>query len=140
MLKLEKHMPKRTVIIKIPRICRGLREISMRMMSARIRIATAWKIPRIPADKVLPRTIAEREVGVEINLFNCPEVPFPDNVDTVKDSYEHHRLGQNSRGQELPVVGIAGRNHPEIAHHGAENSPARGPVAPVSPRPASSHA
>jgi hypothetical protein len=72
MLKLEKHIPNKIVITKIPSIFRGLKEISMRMMIARIKMAIAWKIPRIPADRVLPRTIAEREVGVEINLLSCP--------------------------------------------------------------------
>jgi hypothetical protein len=72
MLKLEKHIPNKIVIPKIPSILKGLREISMRMMVARIKMATAWKIPRIPADRDLPRTIAEREVGVEINLLSCP--------------------------------------------------------------------
>jgi hypothetical protein len=71
-LRLAKHIPNKMVMSNIPRIFKGLRRISIRIIRARIKMAAAWKIPRIPAERVLPRTIADREASVEINLFNCP--------------------------------------------------------------------
>ena len=42
------------------------------MIRARARTVIAWKIPLTPAERAFPRTMAERDTGVESSLFNSP--------------------------------------------------------------------
>jgi hypothetical protein len=71
-LRLEKHIPNRIIMPNTPSISIGLRERLTLIIKARARTAIAWKMLLTPADKALPRTIAERGAGDDRSLFSSP--------------------------------------------------------------------